>query len=41
MFKKSFPTIAKTPEVLYPPINFEAYDRPVDVTDSAVQILGS
>ncbi|ORY98211.1 alpha-1,3/1,6-mannosyltransferase ALG2 [Syncephalastrum racemosum] len=41
MFKKSFPTIAKTPEVLYPPINFEAYDRPVDMTDSAVQILDS
>lgn len=39
--RQSFPTIHKALRVLYPPINFAAYDRQVDENDPAVQILAS
>lgn len=39
MFKKSFPSVHQTPQILYPPINFDAYDRPVDRNDPTVKIL--
>ncbi|CDS03721.1 hypothetical protein LRAMOSA01122 [Lichtheimia ramosa] len=39
--RQSFPTIYKALRVLYPPINFAAYDRQVDENDPAVQILAS
>ncbi|CAO3624923.1 unnamed protein product [Cunninghamella echinulata] len=41
MFKQSFPSIKKQLRVLYPPINFDAYDRPIDITDPKVQLLDS
>lgn len=41
MFKKSFPGILKVPRVLYPPINFAAYDKQVDLADPSVQIIES
>ncbi|KAI8092833.1 alpha-1,3/1,6-mannosyltransferase ALG2 [Halteromyces radiatus] len=41
MFKRSFPTILKKPRVLYPPINFDAYDRTTDYSDPQVQLLES
>ncbi|ORX60278.1 alpha-1,3/1,6-mannosyltransferase ALG2 [Hesseltinella vesiculosa] len=40
-FKQSFPSIDYLPKVLYPPINFAAYDRAVDYSDPLVQILES
>lgn len=41
VFRESFPSILKTPHVLYPPINFKAYDRDVDMNDPSVKILES
>ncbi|EPB85826.1 alpha-1,3-mannosyltransferase ALG2 [Mucor circinelloides 1006PhL] len=41
MFKRSFPGILKVPRVLYPPINFAAYDKQVDLADPSVQIIES
>jgi alpha-1,3/alpha-1,6-mannosyltransferase len=41
MFRRSFPSIFKKPRVLYPPINFAAYDKSVDLSDSTVQIIES
>ncbi|KAG0172753.1 Alpha-1,3-mannosyltransferase-like protein [Apophysomyces sp. BC1034] len=41
VFKRSFPSIFKTPRVLYPPINLDAYDRVVDMSDPTVQLLES
>ncbi|ORZ16984.1 alpha-1,3/1,6-mannosyltransferase ALG2 [Absidia repens] len=41
MFRQSFPSILKKPRVLYPPINFAAYDRSVDLSDPRVQLLES
>ncbi|CAG8555057.1 4842_t:CDS:2 [Cetraspora pellucida] len=32
VFRESFPNIRKAPQVLYPGIHFEAYDKKVDVT---------
>ncbi|KAI8066826.1 alpha-1,3/1,6-mannosyltransferase ALG2 [Gongronella butleri] len=40
-FQRSFPSIKQAPNVLYPPINFAAYDRTVDPSDPSVQILAS
>ncbi|KAI9357754.1 alpha-1,3/1,6-mannosyltransferase ALG2 [Pilaira anomala] len=41
MFRKAFPRILKTPRVLYPPINFKAYDKQVDLSDPSVQLIES
>ncbi|CEP11992.1 hypothetical protein [Parasitella parasitica] len=41
MFRRSFPGILKKPRVLYPPINFAAYDKQVDLADPSVQIIES
>lgn len=41
MFRRSFPRILKKPRVLYPPINFAAYDKQVDLADASVQIIES
>ncbi|KAG2237247.1 hypothetical protein INT48_006651 [Thamnidium elegans] len=41
MFKRSFPSILKKPRVLYPPINFNAYDKKVDLSDPSVQLVES
>ncbi|KAI8979966.1 alpha-1,3/1,6-mannosyltransferase ALG2 [Pilobolus umbonatus] len=41
VFKSSFPALTKTPKVLYPPINFSAYDRLIDLTDPTVATLES
>ncbi|CAM0142658.1 Alpha-1,3-mannosyltransferase-like protein [Umbelopsis sp. WA50703] len=41
VFKRSFPSILKRPRTLYPPINFEAYDKDVDINDQSVKILVS
>jgi alpha-1,3/alpha-1,6-mannosyltransferase len=41
MFERSFKSIIKKPRVLYPPINFAAYDKEVDMTDPSVQIIES
>jgi alpha-1,3/alpha-1,6-mannosyltransferase len=41
VFKRSFPSILKRPRTLYPPINFEAYDKEVDINDQSVKILVS
>ncbi|KAI8140704.1 alpha-1,3/1,6-mannosyltransferase ALG2 [Fennellomyces sp. T-0311] len=39
VFKESFRSIKQTPQILYPPINFAAYDRSVDMNDESVKIL--
>ncbi|KAI9485992.1 MAG: alpha-1,3/1,6-mannosyltransferase ALG2 [Benjaminiella poitrasii] len=39
MFRRSFPIILKKPRVLYPPINFSAYDKTVDLSDPSVQLI--
>ncbi|KAI7906438.1 alpha-1,3/1,6-mannosyltransferase ALG2, partial [Cokeromyces recurvatus] len=39
MFRRSFPAILKKPKVLYPPINFAAYDKAVDLSDPFVQLI--
>ncbi|KAL0083051.1 glycosyltransferase family 4 protein [Phycomyces blakesleeanus] len=39
IFRRSFPSIFKTPRILYPPINTQAYDRAVDTSDPSVQLL--
>lgn len=39
VFKKSFITIPREPSVLYPGINLEAYDTPVDYNDESVNGL--
>ncbi|KAG2188963.1 hypothetical protein INT44_004105 [Umbelopsis vinacea] len=39
VFKRSFPSILKSPRTLYPPINLEAYDKEVDIDDPRVKIL--
>ncbi|RCH88234.1 Alpha-1,3-mannosyltransferase-like protein [Rhizopus stolonifer] len=41
MFRRSFPRILKKPRVLYPPINFKAYDKQVDLSDPSVQLIES
>lgn len=41
MFRKSFKSILKKPRVLYPPINFAAYDKKVDLADPSVQLIES
>lgn len=41
MFRRSFPGILKKPRVLYPPINFAAYDKQVDMADPSVQLIES
>lgn len=41
MFRRSFPCILKKPRVLYPPINFAAYDKQVDLSDPSVQQIES
>lgn len=41
MFRKSFKSIFKKPRVLYPPINFVAYDKKVDLADPSVQLIES
>jgi alpha-1,3/alpha-1,6-mannosyltransferase len=41
MFRRSFPAILKKPRVLYPPINFAAYDKSVDLSDPTVQLIES
>lgn len=41
MFKRAFPSIFKKPRVLYPPINFAAYDKNVDLSDPSVQLVES
>ncbi|CAO3644956.1 unnamed protein product [Cunninghamella blakesleeana] len=41
MFKKTFPSMNKQLRVLYPPINFDAYDRSIDMNDPKVQLLQS
>lgn len=41
MFERSFKSIVKKPRVLYPPINFAAYDKVVDMADSSVQLIES
>lgn len=41
MFRRSFPSILKKPRVLYPPINFNAYDKKVDLADPSVQLVES
>lgn len=39
MFKQTFPSMNKQLRVLYPPINFDAYDRSININDPKVQIL--
>ena len=39
VFKESFRSINQTPQILYPPINFSAYDKSVDMNDESVKIL--
>ncbi|KAI7889856.1 alpha-1,3/1,6-mannosyltransferase ALG2 [Mucor mucedo] len=41
MFRRAFPSIFKKPRVLYPPINFAAYDKKVDLSDPSVQLVES
>ncbi|CAG8690011.1 6722_t:CDS:2, partial [Dentiscutata heterogama] len=41
VFRESFPHIRKVPQVLYPGIHFEAYDKKVDVDDINIKILES
>ncbi|CAG8687243.1 31268_t:CDS:2 [Gigaspora margarita] len=41
VFRKSFPHIRNIPQVLYPGIHFEAYDKKVDVDDIHIKILES
>ncbi|CAG8495200.1 10604_t:CDS:2, partial [Scutellospora calospora] len=41
VFHESFPNIRKVPQVLYPGIHFDAYDKKVDVDDIYIKILES
>jgi len=39
IFRESFPHIKHTPQVLYPGIRFDSYDKKVDLKDKSVEIL--
>jgi alpha-1,3/alpha-1,6-mannosyltransferase len=39
VFKNSFKRIQTVPEVLYPAIHVEAYEKPFDPTDPLIQAL--
>jgi alpha-1,3/alpha-1,6-mannosyltransferase len=39
IFRKSFPRIKYVPQVLYPGIHFDSYDKKVDLEDKSVKIL--
>lgn len=39
IFRQTFPTIKKSPQVLYPGIHFEAYDKKVDTYDETIKVL--
>ncbi|OZJ04162.1 hypothetical protein BZG36_03112 [Bifiguratus adelaidae] len=41
MFHQAFPNISHLPQVLYPPLNLESYDKEVDESDPAVRMLKS
>ncbi|CAG8672216.1 5663_t:CDS:2, partial [Paraglomus occultum] len=39
IFRESFPSIKQTPEVLYPSIHLESYDKEVNLNDPSIQLL--
>jgi alpha-1,3/alpha-1,6-mannosyltransferase len=39
VFQESFPSIRRTPQVLYPGIHFESYDREIDLEDERIRAL--
>src|SRR5947209_10597903 len=41
IFRESFPSITQGPQVLYPGIHFDSYDKKVYMEDEAVKILNT
>ena len=39
IFRESFPRIKHVPQVLYPGIHFDSYDKTVDMENQSVKIL--